>query len=80
MREIRLFGSEGGVALKPPSLPLSRRPQSALHFRRVIGPFNLTVQRSIEAHLPSLVDCFTVNDAARFIAADPPGRLPPASY
>jgi hypothetical protein len=26
MREIRLFGSEGGVALTLPSLPLSKEP------------------------------------------------------
>ena len=29
MREIRPYGSEGGVALTPPSLPLSNAPRSA---------------------------------------------------
>jgi len=33
MREIRLYGSEGGVALTTPSLPLSRRVVERSHQR-----------------------------------------------
>jgi hypothetical protein len=33
MREIRLSGSEGGVALTPPSLPLSIRPEQLRKLR-----------------------------------------------
>ena len=39
MREIRLYGSEGGEAFNPFSLPLSRRPAGGLHhvFQRAAG-------------------------------------------
>ena len=48
MREIRLYGSEGGEAFNPLSLPLSLMPDSARKRRRGVNA-SLLLRRQVQA-------------------------------